>query len=74
MPKRLPRPTITLHVQLFEDDVAFAREHYGPRSIRGLSMNEIVRNVFADAIKAARERMRDRAERDRLIARAQEPR
>jgi hypothetical protein len=74
MPKRLARPTVTRHYQLFEDDIEFLTEHYGPRSVRGLSVNEIVRNIVADAVKAAKERMHDRAERERLIARAQEPR
>ena len=69
MPKRLPAPTISRHFQFFEDDLRYLESRWGPRTPRGLSMNEIVRNLIHDAVKAARAAELERKENEAARAR-----
>ena len=68
MPKRLPAPTVSRHFQFFEEDLLYLASRWGPRSPRGMAMNEIVRNIVHDAVKAARAAETERAEREALRA------
>ena len=71
MPKRLAAPTLSRHCQFFEEDLLYLESRWGPRSPRGLAMNEIVRNIVHDAVKAARGLEQERAERLARLARAE---
>lgn len=72
MPKRLVAPTVSRHFQFFEEDLLFLDARWGPRSPRGIAMNEIVRNIVHDAVKAARALEQERVERTARLARAEE--
>jgi len=59
MSKRLAEPTVSRHYQFFASDLAFLAKHFGPRSPKGMTMNEIVRTLVHDAVKKARVRLAD---------------
>ena len=71
MPKRLPAPTVSRHFQFFEEDLRYLELKWGPRSARGMSVSELVRNIVHDAVKAARAQEIERAERQALKERLQ---
>ena len=72
MPKRLAYPTVSRHFQFFAEDLAYLEANFGPRSRRGMAMNEIVRNLVHDAVKAARWAEEEAMERNVVLERARE--
>jgi hypothetical protein len=66
MPKRIRAPTTSRHFQFFSEDLDFLEKYYGPRSSQGLSMNEIVRSLVHNGVKAARARLVEKAEQEEL--------
>ena len=57
MSKRTTKPTVSKHINLYEDDWAFLVTHYGPDSLTKYGPSALVRDLIHARIKALRAKL-----------------
>lgn len=66
--KKPPRPVERHHVLIYSDDWRFLIGLYGPGSVKGVTVSEVIREIVHKGCKVLRQKIEDRAEAQAVAA------